>query len=203
MRTQSLKPDRVPWSSFSDVVLHAPVPAVKNHAEYWAAKSGNVEAAAHLVRATMSPQILDVIAAKAIPAKAVLVSVHAVEEFGTNAIPEAFARAISETCGHLDVDDSIVQINIVSHTGASGFDRLARQALFDGTVQAGRSYVIVDAVVGQGGTIANLRGFISKRGGDVILAVTLTGKPHSVRLAPDPNRIHTLRRKHGTQLEDW
>ena len=151
----------------------------------------------------MSEQALGAIAETAIPAKAVLVSVHAVEEFGTNAIPEAFARAISETCGHLDVDESIVQINIVSHTGASGFDRLARQALFDGTVQAGRSYVIVDDFVGQGGTIANLRGFISKRGGDVILAVTLTGKPHSVKLVPYPDRIHTLRRKHGPQLENW
>ena len=108
MRTQFPKPDRVPWSSFPDVVLHAPVSAVKSHAEYWSAKSGNAEAAAHLVRASMSEQALGAIAETAIPAKAVLVSVHAVEEFGTNAIPEAFARAISETCGHLDVDESIV-----------------------------------------------------------------------------------------------
>lgn len=52
-------------------------------------------------------------------------------------------------------------------------------------------------------TMANLHGFVSKRGGEVILAVTLTGKPHSVKLAPVPGRISTLRRKHGTKLENW
>jgi adenine/guanine phosphoribosyltransferase-like PRPP-binding protein len=42
----------------------------------------------------------------------------------------------------------------VSHTGADGFSRLARQAQFAGSVQAGRRYVMVDDFVGMGGTLA-------------------------------------------------
>ena len=35
--------------------------------------------------------------------------------------------------------------------------------------------------IGQGGTLANLRGRIEKRGGRVVGAVALTGKPYSAR----------------------
>lgn len=177
-------PDRAPWGNFPEVVVHAPIPLIKGHVDYWAAKSGNAKAAARLVRSTMSSEALTAIEAMAQPAAgAILVSVHAIEEHGTNAIPEALARAIAEH-GTLDIDDSIVQTNVVNHTGASGFWRIARQALFEGNVRPGRPYVIVDDFVGQGGTITNLRGFIEKRGARVILAVALTGKPHSVKLRP-------------------
>ena len=195
------QPDRVPWGTFPDVVLHVPVPKVKGHPDYPAAKAGDAVAAAELVRSTLSAQALAVVEAAAVPAKAVLVSVHAVEEHGTNAIPEVLARAIAEAC-KIEIDKSIVQTNVVNHTGATGFWRLARQALFEGEVVAGRSYVIVDDFVGQGGTITNLRGFLEKRGGHVILAVALTGKPHSVKLVPAADQVARLRRKHG-ELESW
>ncbi len=101
------------------------------------------------------------------------------------------------------VDKGIVQVNVVSHTGANGFWRLARQARFDGPVQAGRSYVLVDDFVGMGGTLANLKGFIEACGGHVLAAVSLTGKPHSAKLALTPVRLHELRTKHGQELENW
>ena len=42
------------------------------------------------------------------------------------------------------LDKGVVQVNVVSHTGADGFWRLARQAEFDGLVRPGRTYVLVD-----------------------------------------------------------
>ncbi len=60
--------------------------------------------------------------------------------------------------------DSIVQMNTVSHTGASGLQRLANQALFAGEVKPQRRYLVVDYFVGQGGTLANLIGFIASHG---------------------------------------
>lgn len=199
---QIAPPDRVSWGAFPAVILHAPVPLVKGHVDYLAAKSGNAEAAARLVHATISTEALAAIEAIAVPSRAMLVSVHAIEELGTNAIPEALARAIAERC-RLDIDESIVQTNVVNHTGASGYWRLASQALFDGDVLPGRNYVMVDDFVAQGGTMANLRGFIEKRGGRVVLAVSLTGKPHSAKLAPDADQAVRLRKKHGNELENW
>lgn len=197
------RPERVPWNAFPDVVLMASIPAIKGHVDYAAGKSGDAEAAARVVRTALPPAHLATISAVALPARAVLVSVHAVEEQGTNALPEAFARAIAEQSG-LEVDPSIVQTNVVNHTGASGFARLARQALFEGDVLPGRAYVIVDDFVGQGGTIANLRGFIENRGGRVVLAAALTGKPHSAKLALESDQLTRLRSMYGDDgLEEW
>jgi hypothetical protein len=95
-----------------------------------------------------------------------------------------------------------VQANIVNHTGANGFIRMARQAIFEGEVTANCNYVIVDDFIGQGGTIANLRGHIQAGGGTVIGATVLTGKPFSALLALTTETLNELRSKHG-QLEQW
>jgi len=42
--------------------------------------------------------------------------------------------------------------------GASGWERMARPAMFEGDVIGGRNYLLVDDFVGQGDTLANLRG---------------------------------------------
>ena len=96
-----------------------------------------------------------------------------------------------------------MQTNVVSHTGADGFGRLARQPIFDGEVISGTEYVLVDDFVGQGGTLANLRGYIESKGGRVLAAVTLTGKPHSAKLTLEKAQLEELRHKHGKEFEKW
>ena len=124
------------------------------------------------------------------------------ERHGVNAIPEVFADELGRLLSW-PVDTGIVQTNVVSHTGANGFWRLARQAEFDGTVEAGCDYVLVDDFVGMGGTLANLKGHIETLGGNVLAAVALTGKTHSAKLAPTPERLNELRKRHGTEFENW
>ncbi|MDO8414312.1 MAG: phosphoribosyltransferase, partial [Gallionellaceae bacterium] len=124
------------------------------------------------------------------------------EQNGVNAIPEVFADELAQRLGW-EVDGGVVQVNVVSHTGADGFSRLARQAEFDGVVQSGAEYVMVDDFVGMGGTLANLRGHIESHGGNVLAAVTLTGKSHSAKLCLTQSSLEELRRKHGTELEHW
>ena len=119
-----------------------------------------------------------------------------------NAIPEELANELGQRLG-LAVDHGIIQSNVVAHTGASGFHRLANQAAFDGAVVRGRSYVLVDDFVGQGGTLANLRGFLIDGGGHVVGATALTGKPFSSILAPTNDKLSALRAKHGQDLETW
>ena len=92
-----------------------------------------------------------------------LVSVHAYESNGDNAIPMALSRLLSRS---LDIrsEQHIPQINVVSHTGADGYTRLARQAAFNGPIKTGSEYVMIDDFVGQGGTLANLHGGINSQG---------------------------------------
>lgn len=114
----------------------------------------------------------------------------------------SFSTKLSE---RLDVpyDTTVVQTNVVGHTGADGYSRLARQAAFGGNVERERRYVMVDDFIGQGGTLANLRGWVEKQGGLVVGAVGLTGKAYSVRLNPSEERLHELREKHGPDFEKW
>jgi hypothetical protein len=197
-----LQPPRAAWNDFPDVLIHASESAVKQHPDYPAAKSGDAEAAARLVADTFSEGQARALERLVGEEGATLVSAHAYETAGVNAIPEAFADTLAKYLGWPS-DDSIVQINVVGHTGADGFSRLARQAAFDGEVRHGVRYVLVDDFVGQGGTLANLKGFIESNGGHVIGAVSLTGKPYSAKLNLSPTQLRELREKHGKELENW
>jgi hypothetical protein len=63
--------------------------------------------------------------------------------------------------------------------------------------------LVVDDFVGQGGTLANLKGHIESNGGVVIGATALTGKPFSAVLSPTQEQLTALREKHGQNLETW
>jgi hypothetical protein len=103
----------------------------------------------------------------------------------------------------LEVESGIVQANVVNHTGASGWKRLASPAVFAGDVRSGQACLIADDFIGQGGTIANLRGHLEAGGATVVGAVTLTGKSYSAKLALDPATLAALRKRHGRELEEW
>ncbi|HQQ62182.1 MAG TPA: hypothetical protein PLF22_01275 [Pseudomonadales bacterium] len=197
-----MKPPRLPWHTFPDVLIHASESAVKQHPDYQAAKTGSAVAAARLLGDTVNDRQVDALRMLLAPHQPILVSAHAYEREGVNAIPEALADELSQRLGW-PVDHGVVQTNMVAHTGADGFARLARQAAFDGAVIAGADYVLVDDFVGMGGTLANLRGFIESRGGHVLAATALTGKPHSSKLSVTDQRLAELRCKHGDELEYW
>ncbi|MBA4255924.1 MAG: phosphoribosyltransferase [Burkholderiaceae bacterium] len=196
------QPPRTPWGNFPDVLIHASESAVKQHPAYGAAKSGNGAAATALVNATMSDAMNLALLHLLQGHTPVLVSAHAYEREGINAIPESFAVEISKALDWPH-DVGVAQMNVVAHTGADGFARMARQAEFTGVVQPGVDYVLVDDFVGMGGTLANLKGYIETNGGRVLAAVCLTGKPHSSKLALSPTRLDELRKKHGAELERW
>ena len=198
-------PPRVAWRGFPDAVLLADESRTKRHPAYAAAKAGDAAAATELVRGLVDEagiaavcRLLGTVEA----ARPVLVSAHAYEREGVNAIPAALAKLLSERLG-VSFDTAVVQTNVVGHTGAGGYGRLARQAAFKGKVEKGREHVMVDDFIGQGGTLANLRGWIEKKGGTVVGAVGLTGKSYSAKLNPSEEQLHELRQKHGPDFEQW
>ena len=197
-----MKPPRRPWDHFPDVLIHAPETAVKQHPAYWAAKTGDGVAALALVRDFINADKITELEELLAGQTPTLVSAHAFEREGVNAIPEIFADQLGLALS-LPVDAGIVQVNVVAHTGADGFSRLARQAEFDGPIQVGALYVMVDDFIGMGGTLANLRGYIESRGARVLAGIVLTGKSHSARLGLTQERLNELRSKHGAQLELW
>lgn len=180
-------PHRSPWGAFPDVVILSDVTPVKKHPHYADAKAGDIDQAAPSAKRLAADFVTEGTLAQVrllISETPLLLPVHALEGAGHNRIPGAFAELLAEELG-LEVETSIVQANVVNHTGATGWERLARPPVFAGNVMAGRSYVLVDDFVGQGGTLANLRGhIICRRHGDgrcyvdwqVILRETRTEK---------------------------
>jgi hypothetical protein len=197
-----MTPPRITLYDFPDVVIHADESVVKRHPQYAAAKAGDVQAAQILATELVNPLQVERLMEMTDGRLVELVPVHALESEGVNEIPAALGSDLSGRMG-LPVNRSMVQTNSVGHTSAGGFERLARQARFEGQVKPGQLYLLVDDFVGQGGTLANLIGFISTQGGQVMGATVLTGKPFSAMLAPDEQLIQTLRAKHGRELEAW
>jgi hypothetical protein len=199
------KPLRSPWQGgFPPVLIHAPRREVTTHPWFAAARSGDVDAAALLVADTVSGQVVDRLAELARLADGqgpLLASAHAQKVSGLNVLSEVLARGLRQLLGW-ELDTELVQANIVDHVGDIGFPHLARQAVFDGQVGPGRAYVLVDDFIGQGGTIANLRGHILRHGGAVLCATVLTGNSASARLPPEPELMQELRDNHGS-IEPW
>jgi hypothetical protein len=196
---------RAPWGAFPDIPLVASQSKVKKHPDYEQAKQGDVnEAAPAAKRLALSLVNAGWIASlRQWPlAGARLVPVHALEGQGYNRIPAAFAELIAERLD-LEIETGIIQVNVVNHTGANGWQRMARAALFEGAVHIGMRYVLVDDFVGLGGTLANLRGHIVHHGGSVIGAVCLTGREDSAKLALTIQTLEALRQKYGEALEAW
>jgi hypoxanthine-guanine phosphoribosyltransferase len=192
---------RTEWGQFPDVLICANEPTATRHPLYAAAKIGDARAADGLVIDVLASMDRDGLEGLIGTGQPRLLAVHALETAGMNAIPRVFARLLSNEFG-LHLDTGVVQINRVTHTKSDGYHRLAFPAVFDGNVKSAK-YLLVDDFVGQGGTLANLRGHVEIQGGEVVGAISLAGKSRSAKIKPIEYTLESLRRKHGNELEEW
>lgn len=116
---------------------------------------------------------------------------------------EAYAIAVGLEFD-LPIEFNIVQAARVSRTGSSGFTRLAFPPPFAGTPSNNEATyaIIFDDTLTQGGTLANLRGYVAQFDIETIAATTLTGKNYSSVLAITDETLKLLRDKYN-ELEKW
>lgn len=196
------QPVRVPWgNNIIDVDIVADTSIVQRHSAYSAAKQGDLNAALQLVSEIIDDDQIESLIEKYGEANPLLTGVQAIEGASVNVIPQAMVAWLARQAG-FEMEMSLVQVNRVGHTKASGWHRLAHQAQFDGEVQPGCAYLLLDDFIGQGGTLANLRAFIEAHGGRVIGAIALTGKAYSSKLALTNETLNALRGKYGN-FESW
>ena len=193
---------RLPWpADFPEVVVHTTVAQRDGHPGYASAKAGDPDAAL-----TLAIDLLDGAAIKTLRSAiagrpALLLPVIADETTGFNAIPDAMAQLLGRDLDLPVIAGEIVQINKVGHTRAPAFQRLVTPAMFDGEVQPGATYVLVDDHVGLGGTLANLRGYVEARGGSVIAITTLTESRDAKHISLRPETRDMLWQRHGEELD--
>lgn len=91
-----LKPTRTEWGSFPDVLIHADESVVKQHADYVAAKAGDVAAAKQLVADVLNPNTTVRIRDALGGSRPFITPVFAEEQTGINRIPAVFAEVLGE-----------------------------------------------------------------------------------------------------------
>ena len=193
---------RMPWpAGFPDVVVHTTVAVRDAHPAYGAAKSGNAEAALRLATDLLSDVGVEALRQLVGAAPSVLLPIIADETLGFNAIPDVMAQVIGRRLAMPVIAAEIVQTNKVGHTRAPAFQRLVTPATFDGVVQPGCRYVLVDDHVGLGGTLANLRGFLEAGGATVVGITTLTESRNARQISLKAATREVLWTRHGAELD--
>lgn len=206
------KPDKVNYSKvprsawdedFPDTVLHGRLGDATAHKDYVAAKGGDDAAARRLVADVMTRESVNELRQLLAGRKAILAAVHAEEAVSRNAIPQAMADVLGKILG-LEVDPHLLQSAKVGRTVQDGFGRLTNQPSFDGPVRTDLPYILLDDTLTQGGTLANLKGYIEDHGGKVIGTSALTGKKYSAKIALAADTLRKLRDHfEDTDLENW
>lgn len=130
----------------------------------------------------------------------------------TNALSMVYAQATANIFGY-EVEDRVFQIT--SEKRDRKIDpmlRLALPSVFAGEIEAGADYILIDDVFTTGGTLAGLRGYVHRHGGNVIVCSTLAAgtrvtreatrydkRQMGVALAPTNARVRDLRNALGDE----
>jgi hypothetical protein len=191
-----------PWpQDFPKVLAMSTAAAVIAHPQHKAAKAGDVAAAVQVVADLGKPDRALALAQKY--PNAIVVAVHAEEASGRNKLPMVFAAWLEEIAG-LQTNPNVVQATRAGRTGSDAWTRLAFRPEFDGPVEPGRDYILVDDIVTGGGTLSELRQYIEARGGRVVHTSTLGFAQFSTNLALTENTRLALVEKFGdSALRDF
>jgi hypothetical protein len=168
---------------------------LKAHSDYKAAKSGDPQAAANIARDLVSDA--DIAKARdSFGPDAIYTAPLAEEASGKNAIPVMVAERYAAEAGGRTVTD-IIQSNRAFHTGANAMERMIQRPLFDGPVEKGGKYVLVDDVSTMGGTLAELADHIRAGGGQVVGTVVLANTSRADTMVPSKQQINKIKARFG------
>ena len=194
--------ERVSWNNFPPVIRNSSENQLAKNMSYIAAKCGNDEAAIKLVDVNLTDDTTRAISYFIKDQNPCLLPVIATCEKGTDKIPLAMASVIADRL-NLDVEIGIVQIDQLERNDDAPERLLGYNPRFAGTVETGRSYLILDDSLSMGGSVASLRGFIENRGGHVTSAMVMNADDRSLELPVTPQMVEDLESKHGSEVNQF
>ncbi|TVT30970.1 phosphoribosyltransferase [Marinobacter vinifirmus] len=172
---------------------------IKQHADYRSAKSGNADSALKLI----SDLALDFLVSLKgeFPSNSIFVSPYAKEATGDNALPVMLSLLCAELLiGNSETD--IVQMQRVFHTGADPMERLIARPSFEGAVQHGGQYVLVDDVSSMGSTLAELANYLLLNGGKVVGTLLLVNAGRSKEFRALKKHVRLLEARFGDEIKN-
>lgn len=171
--------------------------ALKRHPDYRAAKDGDTEAAARVIESVVTDDMLK--QARDRYQGATFVPVVAQEASGHNKLPHALAERLAAEAGG-QVTYEVVQANQAFHTGANAMERIIARPQFDGQVESGQRYMLVDDVTTMGNTLAELADYIQSQGGEVVGTAVLVDASRTGKLRASPQQIRLIEERFGDAL---
>jgi len=178
------------------VVIGQRLGTAGKHPDHAAAKAGDTTAAVRLVQDVLSDDAVAQVREAIGGEQPSIVPVLAIEAAGHNKIPVVTAKALAERLG-LPLEVGIYQSVKAKRTALDGLGRIFQQPEFDGQVEPGKAYFLVDDTLTQGGTLAALASHIEQNGGRVVGSFALTGKLYSATLRLSPETLSELRARYG------
>lgn len=172
-----------------------------------AAKNGDALAAYHLVAQSFgfnlkgghidtvklgTPAMAKVVKLKSDHPNAIVTYPHRDAISNGNVLGQVYADFLQDVV-KFEKNDSIFMINRPKHTDASKDSRLLKRARFEGDVEPGREYIIVDDHITMGCTVRDMKDYIESKGGKVVAVSTLTkSMGDAASLVPTEEDINSL-----------
>lgn len=181
---------------FPDVLIAHVLGSAAAIPAYKGAKAGSVKDGVEVAKILVTPDLLMKIQQMAGDKNPIIQPVNAIEATGKNRVPLTAAAMIERELG-LESGTIIIQSSSPKRTGMSGIDRVFSRPVFEGEVEPGRAYILLDDTVTQGGTFASLTQHIEAGGGKVLGTIALTGKQYSSKLSLSDVTLAKLRSQHG------
>lgn len=179
-------PEGMAWGNyFPAVINHTSSAIARKHPDFHAAKHGDYNAALRLVDDLVKDDKVEYIA-KRYP-NAHIVYNHKMQGGSINMIPAAYAAKFSAI--GMDVEHNIIAVTDVSHTNASDISRISKRVRFEGKVNKGTDYILLDDFITSGAELRDMRDYIQSKGGNVVMMTTFGhgsfGKLRDIRINND------------------
>ena len=183
LKQKDSMPEGTSWGGqFPPVVNHTTSAVARHHPDFKAAKHGDFQAALRLVDELVKDEKIAMIA-RQFP-NAHIIYNHKIQGDGINMIPAAYAVRFSAI--GMTVEHDIIAVTDVSHTNASDISRISKRMRFEGHVNRGIDYILLDDFITSGAELRDLRDYVNSQGGNVVAMTTFGhgsfGKLKDVRI---------------------
>ncbi len=162
-------PEGTSWNGqFPPIVNHTSSAVARHHPDFKAAKHGDFQAALRLVDELVKDDKIAVLA-RQFP-NAHIIYNHKIQGQDINMIPAAYAARFSAV--GMTVEHDIIAVTNVSHTNASDISRISKRMRFEGHINKGVDYILLDDFITSGAELRDLRDYVSSQGGNVVAMTT-------------------------------